>query len=51
MNCYRTAHSYVHTHMNYVLWYFGFVQICIYILCKQVMFSKGPKNSASIKKE
>ena len=45
------AHSYVHTHMNYVLWYFGFVQICIYILCKQVMFSKGPKNSASIKKE
>lgn len=24
------AHSYIHVHMNYVLWYFGFVQICIY---------------------
>ncbi|WP_298068641.1 hypothetical protein [uncultured Mailhella sp.] len=28
------AHSYVHTHMNYVLWYFGFIQICIYIIAK-----------------
>lgn len=28
------AHSYIHTHMNYVLWYFGFVQICIYISIK-----------------
>ncbi|MBR2214601.1 MAG: hypothetical protein IJ849_02445 [Selenomonadaceae bacterium] len=26
------AHSYVHTHMNYVLWYFGFVQVCLYCL-------------------
>lgn len=26
------AHSAVHTHMNYVLWYFGFVQICLYTL-------------------
>ena len=25
------AHSYIHTHMNYVLWYFGFVQICLYV--------------------
>lgn len=24
------AHSYIHTHMNYVLWYFGFVQVCLY---------------------
>ncbi len=31
------AHSYIHTHMNYVLWYFGFVQICFYIICKQVL--------------
>ena len=30
-------HSYIHLHLNYVLWYFGFVQICIYIICKQVM--------------
>lgn len=29
------AHSYVHTHMNYVLWYFGFVQICIYIIIRK----------------
>lgn len=26
------AHSYIHTGMNYVLWYFGFVQICLYCL-------------------
>lgn len=26
------SHSYIHTHMNYVLWYFGFVQICVYVL-------------------
>ncbi len=26
------AHSYVHTHMNYVLWYFGFVQTCFYVI-------------------
>ena len=25
------SHSYVHTHMNYVLWYFGFIQTCLYI--------------------
>lgn len=31
------AHSYIHTHMNYVLWYFGFIQICFYIICKQIM--------------
>lgn len=24
------SHSFVHTHMNYVLWYFGFVQCCLY---------------------
>lgn len=31
------AHSYVHTHMNYVLWYFGFVQICFYIIIEMIM--------------
>ncbi len=30
------AHSYVHTHMNYVLWYFGFVQLCIYVICRKI---------------
>ena len=28
------SHSYIHTTMNYVLWYFGFVQICLYIIIK-----------------
>ncbi|MBQ2917025.1 MAG: hypothetical protein IJE59_02480 [Clostridia bacterium] len=28
------AHSFIHTHMNYVLWYFGYVQISIYIIIK-----------------
>ena len=26
------SHSYIHTHLNFVLWYFGFVQCCIYII-------------------
>lgn len=25
------SHSYIHTHINFVLWYFGYIQICIYI--------------------
>ena len=25
------SHSYIHTTMNYVLWYFGFIQTCLYI--------------------
>ena len=31
------SHSAVHVHMNYVLWYFGFVQICVYVIVKQLM--------------
>ena len=31
------SHSYVHTHMNYVLWYFGFVQICFYIIVNKIV--------------
>lgn len=30
------AHSYIHTHMNYVLWYFGFIQICLYIIVAKI---------------
>ncbi len=26
------SHSYIHTHLNFVLWYFGFIQMCIYPL-------------------
>ncbi len=29
-------HSYIHTTMNYVLWYFGFVQICVYTVCRKI---------------
>ncbi len=31
------SHSYLHRHMNYVLWYFGFIQICFYIILRQVI--------------
>lgn len=31
------SHSYIHTHMNYVLWYFGFVQVCFYIIVKKIV--------------
>lgn len=30
------GHSYIHTHMNYVLWYFGYVQICLYIIVNKI---------------
>ena len=30
--CLAKAHSYEHTHLNYVLWYFGYVQICLYTI-------------------
>lgn len=31
------SHSYIHTHMNYVLWYFGFIQSCCYIIIDRIM--------------
>lgn len=31
------SHSYIHTHMNYVLWYFGFVQVCFYIIINKIV--------------
>ena len=31
------SHSYIHTHISYVLWYFGFVQICIYICINKIV--------------
>ena len=30
-------HSYCHYHLNYVLWYFGYVQICFYVIVKQIV--------------
>ena len=41
------SHSYIHTHINFIIWYFGFIQICIYILLDKVIriFRKdGSKN-------
>lgn len=35
--CLAKSHSYIHTHINYVLWYFGFVQICIYIIVSRIV--------------
>lgn len=43
------AHSYVHIHMNYVLWYFGFIQICLYIITKSLL--RGIKNIKKIEVE
>lgn len=37
--CLAKGHSYIHTLMNYVLWYFGFVQICIYIIINRCVYS------------
>lgn len=31
------SHSYIHVHMNYVLWYFGFIQTCLYLLIKEMV--------------
>ncbi|MCI9344901.1 MAG: YfhO family protein [Lachnospiraceae bacterium] len=40
--CLAKNHAYVHTHMNYVLWYFGYIQICIYVIVKRfAKFCKG----------
>lgn len=35
--CLAKSHSYIHTHINYVLWYFGYVQICLYIIAKKIL--------------
>lgn len=35
------AHSYNHTHMNYVLWYMGFVQICFYVIARWIYGNFG----------
>ena len=31
------AHSYVHTHMNYVLWYMGYIQVGFYIIIQWIL--------------
>ncbi len=33
------SHSFIHTHMNYVCWYYFLVPVCLYIILKQVKMS------------
>jgi len=33
-----SPHSYIHTHMNYVLWYFGFIQIMLYVIIDSIVY-------------
>lgn len=35
--CLAKAHSADHPHMNFVLWYFGFVQICFYVIINKII--------------
>lgn len=42
------SHSCVHTHMNFVLWYFGFVQSCFYIILKHLIDWIRTRNNRSI---
>lgn len=46
--CLAKGHSFIHTHMNYVLWYFGFVQICLYVIVKKIISSVGNLNYRKI---
>lgn len=39
-------HSYIHVHMNYVLWYFGYVQMCFYIIIRQFTIGLHGKKTA-----
>lgn len=44
------SHSYIHTHMNYVLWYFGYVQMCLFIIIDSAVkyfnnYSRGKRNA------
>lgn len=31
------SHSYEHTHINFIVWYFGFIQICLYIIVNKIV--------------
>ena len=35
--CLAKGHSFIHTHMNYVLWYFGFIQISFYVIINKII--------------
>lgn len=46
--CLAKSHSYIHTHMNFVLWYFGYVQICFYIIANKIL---GKSTIGQMRKE
>ena len=35
--CLAKSHSFIHTQINYVMWYFGFVQICLYVIVSRLL--------------
>lgn len=35
--CLAKGHSFIHIRMNYVLWYFGFIQVCFYIIIEKII--------------
>ena len=35
---FSSPHSYIHTHINYVLWYFGFIQLMLYIIINFIIY-------------
>lgn len=37
--CLAKAHSFIHISLNFVLWYFGFVQICLYIIIHKIVIT------------
>ena len=45
--CLAKSHSYIHTHINFVMWYFGFVQICFYVIVSRIV--DAVKNGDKIK--
>lgn len=46
--CLAKSHSYVHTHINYVLWYFGFVQTCFYIIISRIVWGISNKQQDTV---
>ena len=38
-------HSYIHTHINFVIWYMGFMQTCMYIVLNTLLEKKNIKLS------
>lgn len=42
------SHSYVHLHLNYVLWYFGYIQVSIYIIIARIFSVARPRNTKEL---